>query len=166
MTFNEWQRLVENLIEEREANTWLLADALAYGELHFRREYGPALERIYARQSLKNLASISRRVPVTVRRESLSFTHHAEVAALEQDWQKVWLDDAETHGWSTLELRARIAEWRGLDRGVTPALTIRAVADLRELCVRAAERLGQDPAEWAKQTLEQAARHVLLAESA
>lgn len=166
MTFNEWQRLVESLIAEREANTWLLADALAYGELHFRREYGPALERIYARQSLKNLASISRRVDAYRRRDALSFSHHAEVAALEPDWQTVWLDDAETHGWSVMELRARIAEWRGVDRASTPALTIRAVSDLRDLCVRAAERVGQDPAEWAKQTLEQAARDVLLAVSA
>lgn len=164
--FNEWVRLGEQLQAQRDANLWWLADWAAAGELRYRREYGPALERIYARGSLHNLSSVSRRVEPSRRREGLSFSHHVEVASLEPEWQTVWLDDAETHGWSVMDLRARIAEWRGLDRASTPALTIRAVAELHDLCIRAAERVGQDPAEWAKQTLEQAARHVLLAESA
>lgn len=159
--FNEWQRIGEQLEAHQTASQWWIADWAAYGERCYRRDYGEALERIYARGTLWNLASVSRRVEPSRRREDLSFSHHVEVAPLEADWQTVWLDDAQTHGWSRDELRGRLAEWRGRSTSRTPALTIRAVDELHDLCIRAAERMGLDPADWARQALEHAARLAL-----
>lgn len=162
LTFNEWQRIGVQLDVQQNASLWWIADWAAYGDRHYRRDYGEALEQVYSRQSLHDLAYVARNVESSRRRENLSFTHHREVAALEPDWQKVWLDDAETQGWSTRELRERIAEWRGANAPVRPAaLTFRAVGDLHDLCVQAAERMGLDPADWARQTLEHAARLAL-----
>jgi hypothetical protein len=159
--FNEWQRIGEQLEQQQSASQWWIADWAAYGERRYRRDYGEALERIYARGTLWNLASVSRRVEPSRRREDLSFSHHVEIASLDPEWQTVWLDDAQTHGWSRDELRAKIAEWRGRGHPRAPALTIRAVDELHDLCLRAAEHLGLDPADWARQTLEKAARRVL-----
>lgn len=159
--FNDWRRLGELLEQQRDANLWWIADWALAGEERYRRDYGPALEQIYARQSLHDLVYVARHVAPERRRDDLSFSHHREIASLEPDWQTVWLDDAQTHGWSTRELRQRISEWRGHGRSPTPALTIRAVAELHDLCVAAAERVGLDPAEWARQTLEHAARLAL-----
>jgi hypothetical protein len=162
LSFNEWRRVGEQLELQHDASLWWIADWAAYGERQYRRDYGPALEQLYERKSLRNLAYVARNVDTERRRESLSFSHHAEVAPLDPDWQTVWLDDAETHGWSKQELRERLAEWRGNGRsGPTPALTIRAVAELHDLCVAAAQRVGLDPSEWARQTLEHAARLAL-----
>lgn len=159
--FNDWQRIGEHLETLHDASLWHIADWASYGERQYRRDYGPALERLYERKSLRNLAYIARNVLSERRREGLSFSHHAEVAPLDPEWQTVWLDDAETHGWSKAELRARIAEWRGTSRTTPAALTIRAVAELHDLCVAAAGRLGLEPADWARQTLEHAARLAL-----
>jgi hypothetical protein len=160
--FNDWQRIGEQLEAQQNASLWWTADWAAHGERRYRRDYGEALERIYARGSLKNLAYVARNVAPERRRDALTFTHHAAVAPLEPEWQTIWLDDAITHGWQVLELRTRIAEWRGAGTSPSsPALTIRAVAELRDLCVRAAERAGIDPAEWARNALEQAARAAL-----
>lgn len=161
LTFNEWQRVGEQLEAQQNASLWWIADWAAEGERRYRRDYGEALERLYERKSLRNVASIARSVEPSRRRDNLSFSHHAEVAALDPEWQTVWLDDAESHGWSTRELRARISEWRGNGAARIDALTIRAVAELHDLCVRAAARVGLDPSEWAKQTLEHAARLAL-----
>lgn len=161
VSFNEWQRIGEQLQAQQDASQWWIADWAAYGERAYRRNYGEALEQIYARQSLYNLARVAKAVEIYRRRENLSFSHHAEVAPLEPEWQTVWLDDAQTHGWSRDELRARIAEWRGRGNTRPAALTIRAIDELHDLCIRAAARAGLEPADWARQTLEHAARLAL-----
>lgn len=161
MRFNDWRRLGEQLDAAFNANLWWRADWAARGDAAFRREYPQALEEMYARQSLHNLASVARRVEVSRRRESLSFSHHEAVAALDPEWQDVWLDDAFTHGWSVHELRERIARWKGREASAAPRLTISAVGELHDLCVRAAERAGVPADQWAAHVLEQAARAVL-----
>jgi hypothetical protein len=43
-------------------------------------------------RTLDNYASVARRFPVSRRRESVSFAHHVELAALPPDEQEEWLD--------------------------------------------------------------------------
>jgi len=109
LTFNEWKTIGEDLEGDHNALMWQRADWAAYGERRYRRDYGPALEQLYSRQGIYDLASVARRVDISRRREDLSFSHHREVASLDPELQSVWLDDALRHGWTVHELRAQIA---------------------------------------------------------
>jgi hypothetical protein len=67
-----------------------------------------------AKQRQMNVQSICNRVPKSVRREGVSFEHHAEVASLKPNDQRRWLKVAETEGLSKTALREQIsAERRG-----------------------------------------------------
>jgi hypothetical protein len=59
-------------------------------------------------QTLANCAWVCRRVPFSRRRERLSFTHHAEVAALPAAEQTRLLDRAERERWSAGQLRREL----------------------------------------------------------
>lgn len=65
-------------------------------------------------RTLRNCASIDRNVQVSRRRDTLSFSHHVEVAALGPDEQAYWLDRAEQgedgKRWSVKQLRQAIAQ--------------------------------------------------------
>ena len=56
-------------------------------------------------KTLVNLAWVAERVAPARRRAGLSFSHHAEVAALEPKEQDTWLARAETEGWTRGQLR-------------------------------------------------------------
>lgn len=45
---------------------------------------------------------------MSCRRDTLSFTHHAEVAALPEPERDFWLRKAEDHGWSVKRLRREV----------------------------------------------------------
>jgi hypothetical protein len=160
LRFKDWEEIGEQLFMVQSVNLWWIAGWAAHGDRQYRRDYGPALEQIYNRRSLHNLASIYRRVDPHERRENLSFGHHEAVASLDPDLQGVWLDDALRHGWSVHELRAHIATHKGR-KGAAPAISFRAIGELHDLCVQAAEKLGVDPGEFARQALEEKAREVL-----
>ena len=59
-----------------------------------------------------NAASVCRSNETSRRRELLSFSHHAEVAALPVKQQEKLLDRAEAEGMSTRNLRAEVAQTR------------------------------------------------------
>jgi hypothetical protein len=160
LRFNHFRRLVEQVGASHEASIWWRADLAAFGDRQYRRDYGPALEELYARQTIYQLAWVSRSVEISRRREILSFGHHQEVASLDPEIQTVWLDDAIRQNWTRDELRAHIADWKGR-KTPTPALTFKAIGEIYDLCVRAAEKLGVDAGEFARQALEEKARQVL-----
>lgn len=133
--FNEWRDIGEELLSLANRSQWWIADWAAYGDRAFRKTHWPALMAMrpggYAWETMKNLASVSRRVEPSRRRDGLSFSHHVEVASLGPDMQDVWLDDAEAHGWSVMELRAEITKWRGREASVPlPVLSVRATGDV------------------------------------
>ena len=61
-------------------------------------------------EMLNRYASVARRVPIDNRVASLSWSAHAAVARLPNHQQKRLLLDAERHGWTSEELRARARE--------------------------------------------------------
>ena len=100
------------------ASRFWIADILIYSE----QVHGEAVAQIaeatkLAPQTVENITSVGRRVPPSRRRAKLSFSVHAEVAALEPSEQRAWLKVAEREALTKSELRARI---RG-DGDVLPA---------------------------------------------
>ncbi len=159
--FNDARDITERVIRMGDSSNWWIGDALAYLE-RFRRDYPEALallDRTYSSQ--KVLRWVAERVAPVTRVTALSWSHHRLVASFELDEQRYWLDEALRQGFTVRELDGAIAVARGTSR--PPALTLRAIGELYDLCVRAAAHAGLDPAEWAAAALARAAGDELAA---
>lgn len=62
----------------------------------------------YSYQTLRNIASVTGNIPMSRRRDTLSFSHHVEVAKLNADKQEHYLARAEEEGLSVRALREAI----------------------------------------------------------
>jgi hypothetical protein len=104
-----WEKLGANLLSFADSSAWWIADWLVYGESTFHDRYVEAIKRTsLSYQTLRNYTWAARRFPLPRRRHSLSFSHHLEVAALEQPQQDYWLRKAEQLGWSRNKLRGQV----------------------------------------------------------
>jgi hypothetical protein len=80
-----------------------------YGEAAYDGRYRKAIEETSLDyQTLRNSAWVARRFALSRRRDSLSFGHHAEVAALPEAEQDFWLRKAQESGWSVKQLRQQV----------------------------------------------------------
>lgn len=88
---------------------WWLGDWLRFGNLKFGERYVRA-SRItgYDVQTLMNMVYVATRFDSDRRRERLSWSHHAELAALSADEQETWLTRAENERLSVRDLRAEL----------------------------------------------------------
>jgi hypothetical protein len=104
-----WEKVGANLFSFADSSTWWIADWLVYGESTFHDRYEEAVKRTsLSYQTLRNYSWVARRFPLPRRRQSLSFSHHLEVVALEQAEQDYWLRKAEELRWSRNKLRAEV----------------------------------------------------------
>ena len=103
-----------------DASQWWLGSWLLQGEMLFGEKIYQAAELTHrSPQTLRNVASVVNRVPNSRRHKELSFSAHAEVAALEPADQNRWLEACESERLTTMELRARIRA----ERNGTPDIT-------------------------------------------
>lgn len=107
LSLDEFRQVAETLGAMEKSRQWWIGDLLVYGETTFDEpEFLDALDAFgLAPHTLVNYRSICSRVPAAARRESLSFSIHAEVAYLEPDERNEWLDVAERDGLGVRELR-------------------------------------------------------------
>jgi hypothetical protein len=104
-----WQSIGKRLEAVEVSIQWWLGDWLNYGSTAYGKKYSDALEGTkYDKQSLENMAWVAKRLETSRRRERLSWSHHAEVAALEPKQQTQWLSQAEKQQLSVRDLRAAI----------------------------------------------------------
>jgi hypothetical protein len=109
VALEKWQGIGEQILAAVDSSTWWLADWLAYGETSFQDRYRETIRATsLAYQTLRNYAWVARCFELSRRRDSLSFGHHAEVAALPAPEQDYWLRKAEEHRWSRNGLRAEV----------------------------------------------------------
>jgi hypothetical protein len=95
------------------ASGWWMGDWIRYGNARYGEKYGQAARLTgYDCQSLMNMAYVAGRYEVSRRRESLSFSHHAELAALPPRDQELWLDRVEAGALSVRALRLELREAR------------------------------------------------------
>jgi hypothetical protein len=74
---------------------WWIGDWLRYGNEKFGERYVRASKITgYGVQTLMNMVYVASRFEPERRRESLSFSHHAEVAAIDPEAQDRWLERA------------------------------------------------------------------------
>jgi hypothetical protein len=80
---------------------FMLGDALIYGEADYGEEYAQAIDMTrkvmqLSEKSIKNAAWICASIPPALRRETLTFAHHEAVAALDEEEQREFLNQAES----------------------------------------------------------------------
>lgn len=113
LTYEEWEEAGKQLRRINAATAWWWGDWLIYGEERFPDRYSQALdESDLGYKTLRNAAYISGKIHVSRRRDNLTWSHHAEVGALEPEDQDRLLDEAEKNKWSRAQLRKAIKEYR------------------------------------------------------
>jgi len=113
MSFEAWLGMGRRISGIANASAWWLGDWLIYGECTYGQRYKVAFQMTALDyQTLRNYAWVARRYPVSRRRDNLSFQHHAEVAALPEPDQDLWLERAERSRWSRNELRRQLSAAR------------------------------------------------------
>lgn len=181
LRYERWVEIGAELASLATSTAWCLGDWLVYGEAAFAGRYRDAVERSSLDyQTLRNYAWVTRRFPMSRRRAALSFSHHAEVAALPEPEQDFWLRKAEQMSWSRNRLRREVqASLR--ERGGTPdvpaedeagpapgadaadpvTLRVRVPADLLGACQEVASVHGLSLEEWVLCTLKTTAHDAL-----
>src|SRR6266496_2626132 len=107
--FGMWLRIGRQLEAVASSSAWCLGDWLSYGRAAYAGRYRDAVEQTSLDyQTLRNYAWVAGRFPLSRRRDTLSFGHHAEVAALPEPEQDFWLRKAGDLGWSRNHLRREV----------------------------------------------------------
>jgi len=114
--YMEWEDIGINLARAKETVKFMLGDWLNYGENAYGEKYAQAIDNVtYDYAYLRNIAYVCRNVEMSRRRDSLSFSHHTEVAHLDPDLQDLWLQTAEDQGLNSKVLRQAIKDAKGID---------------------------------------------------
>lgn len=109
LPFDEWCEMGRKLCAGGKVINWWIGDWWAYG-----RKYGEgakaAAEGIFGRayQTLVNCGNVAQAFGSNRRRLDLSWSHHAEVAALPSIEADGLLDEAEAQGWSKQRQREQL----------------------------------------------------------
>ena len=153
ISIDAWLAVGRRLSGIGHASAWCLGDWLLYGERTYGGKYKTALEATRLDyQTLRNYAWIARRFELSRRRDSLSFQHHAEVAALAEPAQDLWLQRAERLRWSRNELRRRLSAERRSTRSGADAhavtLRIKVSRDREQRWRAAAAAAGKSLGDW------------------
>lgn len=123
LSIDEWAELGERLERHDRGLRWIVGDWLVYGSETFGARAAVIADSLsLATGSVANAASVCRRVPHDRRRPELSFSHHEEVAHLDETGQQRMLDTAVKEGLSRSVLRQLVQEEARARRElVTPA---------------------------------------------
>jgi hypothetical protein len=113
LPFEAWLAIGAKLSTPPSSFAWRLGDWLVYREVSYVGRYREALERTSLEyQTLRSYSWVARKFPLSRRRDSLSFGHHAEVAALTEPEQAYWHRKAEELNWSRNRLRGEVRSSR------------------------------------------------------
>jgi hypothetical protein len=125
LTLVEWVRQGQCLGTVSRASGWWIGDWTRYGNAKYGEKYEEAARITgYDVHTLMNMAYVASRFEISRRREKLSFSHHAELAAFPPNEQERWLNRVEQEGLSVHTLRAQLkrsARTRRASRSVARA---------------------------------------------
>ncbi len=96
-----------------------IGDYLAMMEARFPEKFSQGAEVLgISEEGMREYLRVSEKVPRSIRREKLSWSHHRAVAALEVPEQKEWLERAEARNLSHHQLRDALRIEEEPDPGV------------------------------------------------
>jgi hypothetical protein len=109
----EWSAVGRRFGEIGRCSQWWLGDWILYGNQRFGERYTRAVKLTgYDVQSLMNMVYVASRFVISRRRENLSWSHHAALAALDVHEQERWLQRAGAERLSVADLRAELRSRR------------------------------------------------------
>lgn len=131
--FDDWIEHGRRLGVIGRASGWWIGDWLRYGNTEFGERYVRA-SRItgYDAQTLMNMVYVAAAVPPDERRHALSWSHHAELAALPSEERARWMDTAEVHRLSVRCLRSELRRHKPRARPARSTATAERVATTAE----------------------------------
>lgn len=169
LDFEDWVSLGQRIAIVSDSAAWWIGDWLHFGRNRYgRRRYTAVLEATHLDyQTLRNYAWVAARIPPNRRQQSLSFGHHAEVAALPEADQDRWLSRCALEHWPRSELRRRRRARRRNGEGESPASSLALIVEVeRRLRWESAATAAGRPLEgWISEVLDTAAATVLGLES-
>lgn len=114
LSLQDWMQLGQMLVTMHRTVQWWIGDWLRFGELHYgEEEFVQIAEAIaYDEKTLANWMSVAAGFPHSLRRERLTWSHHAMVAGLKREqqerllnWAEQPLEEGRAKPHSTYELR-------------------------------------------------------------
>jgi hypothetical protein len=107
LDIREWARIGQRLGVMGRCNQWWIGDWIRYGDAKYGEKYSRAAKLTgYDVQTLTNYVYVATSfADVTRRRETISWSHHEAVAALEPAQQDNWLTLAAGLKWAVKDLR-------------------------------------------------------------
>jgi hypothetical protein len=107
LSFERWQELGRELCAREKVLNWWIGDWWAFGDHRYGERARIAAEGVFGIGfgALRNSASICRSFETSRRRDTLSWSHHAEVAALPPEEADALLERAVAENLSTRNLR-------------------------------------------------------------
>jgi hypothetical protein len=115
MTFEQWEAIGAELANRARKLNWWIGDWWAAGHHRYGERARLAARGLFGKEfkTLANIASVCRAFEPSRRREYLSWSHHAEAAALSPNAADMLLDLAERDRMSKAQVRAAVTTIRG-----------------------------------------------------
>jgi hypothetical protein len=104
-----WVEVGRRLGAVSRVSNWWVGDWLQYGAARWGEKYAEAARITgHDAKTLRNYAYVARQFDLSRRRDTLAWSHHAEVAGLEPREQDRWLDRALKDRLSVADLRTEL----------------------------------------------------------
>lgn len=122
-TLKEWRVAMQFVNRCTAASMWWHGDMLAfgyttYGDMASQEDDQECGQYKYA--TLKQYKYVCENVPLSVRTDKLSFSHHQQVAAMEPADQKKWLAKTLEMGWNVAQLKEAVRASVQTDTDISP----------------------------------------------
>jgi Ser/Thr protein kinase RdoA (MazF antagonist) len=109
LTYDQLEAVGGLLGRMHQSLRFAIGDWVLLMETRFPEKFSQAVEVLgISEEGTREYLRVSEKVPRSIRREKLSWSHHRAVAALEVPEQKEWLERAETERLSHHQLRDRL----------------------------------------------------------
>src|SRR6266700_4123908 len=112
-TFVQWLECGQFIRNTEQSVQFWIGDWLVYGEQAYgKTDYEQALQETgLSYQTLRIYKHVASALPLSLRRNKVSFHHHKEVANLAPEIQIRLLQQAETEAWPLVKLRQEKNRW-------------------------------------------------------
>ncbi len=111
LAYPDWVTEGRRIGQLWRASPWWIGDWLLFGTTRWGEMYAQAARITgYDRKSLRNMRYVSSRIELSLRKDNLTWSHHALLASLESEEQRHWLDRAIRERFSVEDLRVELRD--------------------------------------------------------
>ena len=115
-TFEQWQECGKFIRKAQGAVHFWIGDWLNYGEHNYGETYTQAIDHTsYDYQTVANDKWLSSKIPLSLRKETISINHYQTIASL--DDKKSWVDRIEKNNWSVAQLKQYVKAYKAKEIG-------------------------------------------------